>query len=150
MLFLNQQCFIYLIMNNLEIKKIRKSLKLNQKSFAKMLGVGERAVQTWESGERNISGSAKILLDMILKSNEQNSVYKNINITDDPTQNDSSSIESRLSAIHKDILELKEMMREFGRSAEKINLMESIIAKNILNDNLSVDISKDQKVTKDS
>ncbi len=64
-------------MNNLEIKKIRKELGKSQKEFAKMLGVGDRAVQTWESGERNISQSAEILLKMIINNGEQSVYFKN-------------------------------------------------------------------------
>ena len=71
-----------LIMNDIEIKKIRKDLKMSQKGFAKILGVGERAVQTWESGERNISQSALLLLKMILKESEQSVSFKNTSDND--------------------------------------------------------------------
>ncbi len=54
-------------MNNLDIKEIRKKLNLSQKDFGKMLGVSLRSVQNWESGDRNISETAKILLLYILK-----------------------------------------------------------------------------------
>ncbi len=62
-------------MNNLEIKKIRKELRKTQSEFAELLGVGERAVQTWESGERNISQSALLLLKMILKYEHRDTVH---------------------------------------------------------------------------
>lgn len=39
-------------MNNLEIKKIRKELRLTQESFADKLKVSKSLVQKWESGER--------------------------------------------------------------------------------------------------
>ena len=49
-------------MNALEIKKIRKNMGMSQTEFGDMLGVGIRSVQLWESGNRNISESAKKLL----------------------------------------------------------------------------------------
>ncbi|MDB0602126.1 helix-turn-helix domain-containing protein [Tenacibaculum maritimum] len=83
-------------MSNLEIKKIRKEMNLNQKEFAKMLGVGERAVQTWESGERNISQSAELLLKMILDKNEQSAVLNNtIKKTGFPMEGDLKQIPVR-------------------------------------------------------
>lgn len=39
-------------MNNLEIKKIRKELRLTQEKLAKELNVSKSLVQKWESGER--------------------------------------------------------------------------------------------------
>jgi len=54
-------------MERLDIKKIRKELALSQTDFGKLLGVGLRSVQNWESGDRNISESAKKLLESIIK-----------------------------------------------------------------------------------
>ena len=54
-------------MERLNIKKIRKELALSQTDFGKLLGVGLRSVQNWESGDRNISESAKKLLESIIK-----------------------------------------------------------------------------------
>lgn len=63
-------------MNSLEIKKIRDSLDLTQSEFAKMLGVKIRAVQSWESGDRNISQSALLLLKLILETQSAGSKIK--------------------------------------------------------------------------
>ena len=53
-------------MNNLEIKQARTKLNKTQKEFAELLGVGTRAVQTWEDGTRNISKSSLIVLNRIM------------------------------------------------------------------------------------
>ncbi len=42
-------------------------MNLTQTEFGKMLGVGLRSVQNWESEDRNISGTAKLLLESKLK-----------------------------------------------------------------------------------
>lgn len=57
-------------MNKLEIKKIRKSLKLNQTEFGKMLGVSMRTVQSWESGERNMQENTQFLLKSKMKTTQ--------------------------------------------------------------------------------
>lgn len=49
-----------------KIKEIRKSLKLNQSDFGELLGVSMRTVQSWESGERNMSEPTQIALNSIL------------------------------------------------------------------------------------
>lgn len=59
-------------MNSLEIKNIRKQLRLNQTKFGQMLGVSMRAVQSWESGERNMPESTALLLNQII---EEQSVH---------------------------------------------------------------------------
>lgn len=54
-------------MKAIQLKKIRKNLGLTQTEFGKMLGVGIRTVQSWESGSRNITESTKMLLESKLK-----------------------------------------------------------------------------------
>lgn len=66
-------------MNKLEIKKNREKLKLTQSKFAEMLGVKVRAVQSWESGERNISQSALLLLNLILNTQSAGGKIENNN-----------------------------------------------------------------------
>ncbi|WP_281991201.1 helix-turn-helix domain-containing protein [Aquimarina aggregata] len=53
-----------------EIKQIRKSLELSQKAFGKALGVSLSAVQSWESGSRNMSDTAVKLLNELLLENK--------------------------------------------------------------------------------
>tara|TARA_R110002096_G_scaffold57083_2_gene145073 strand:+ start:876 stop:1211 length:336 start_codon:yes stop_codon:yes gene_type:complete len=55
-------------MNALDIKKIRRDLNLTQTAFGKLFGLGLRTVQMWESGERIMTDSVKIILDNYLKS----------------------------------------------------------------------------------
>ena len=54
-------------MKALDIKKTRRDLNLNQTEFGKLFGVGIRTVQLWESGERMMTDSVKIILDNYLK-----------------------------------------------------------------------------------
>ena len=53
----------YLTMNLLDIKKTRRDLNLSQTAFGKLFGVGIRTVQLWESGERTMTNSVKIILE---------------------------------------------------------------------------------------
>ena len=48
-----------------KIKEVRVALGLTQEQFALRLGVSQGAVALWESGSREPSGSAKILLEML-------------------------------------------------------------------------------------
>ncbi|TSE02655.1 helix-turn-helix domain-containing protein [Aquimarina algiphila] len=63
-------------MNSSDIKQVRKKLKLSQKEFGKALGVSLSAVQSWESGARNMSDTAIKLLNGLLNdpSIEQHNV----------------------------------------------------------------------------
>jgi phage repressor protein C with HTH and peptisase S24 domain len=63
-------------MNYLEFKEIRKKLKMNQADIAKSIGVGTRAVQYWEKGERKIpETTAFFITNLLLK--EQKTVNEN-------------------------------------------------------------------------
>ncbi len=53
--------------SGLDIREIRKSMNLTQTEFGKMLGVGLRSVQNWESEDRNLSDTARLLLESKLK-----------------------------------------------------------------------------------
>jgi putative transcriptional regulator len=48
-----------------EIQKIRKTLKLSQSVFAKLLNVSLSSVRQWEQGIRTPSGSTMILLELL-------------------------------------------------------------------------------------
>ena len=57
-------------LNTLDIKRIRTNLHLTQTDLGKLLGVGIRTVQLWESGERNMTKTTnKLLNELILKEN---------------------------------------------------------------------------------
>ena len=45
--------------NALDIKRIRTNFHLTQTAFGKLLGVGLRTIQLWESGERNMTKTTK-------------------------------------------------------------------------------------------
>ena len=52
-------------MNKMDVKKLRKSLKLNTKKFGELIAVSHRTVEHWEQGTRNPSKSALMLMKMI-------------------------------------------------------------------------------------
>ena len=49
----------------MNVKQLRKSLKLNTKDFGELVGVTGRAVESWEQGLRNTSKSAKMMIAYI-------------------------------------------------------------------------------------
>ena len=53
-----------------QIKKIRAELGVSQSTFAKIFAESTSAIQHWEQGRRNISKSARRLLDLIEKDPE--------------------------------------------------------------------------------
>ena len=103
-------------MNSLEIKKIRNSLGLNQSKFGKMLGVSMRAVQTWESGERNMPESTMLLLNKIIDT-------QNVSNKHTPT-NEANYLIKSLEDKEK-IIKLLEgtitMQEQLNKMQEKIN-----------------------------
>lgn len=48
-----------------EIKKIRKSTGMSQKTFASYLGVSDKTVEAWEMGINRPSGAASRMLNMM-------------------------------------------------------------------------------------
>lgn len=48
-----------------EVKRIRNTTGMSQKSFASYLGVSGKTVEAWESGTNHPSGAASRLLSMI-------------------------------------------------------------------------------------
>lgn len=49
------------------VKRIRQSLKLPQRAFAKLCGVSNKTVEAWESGRNVPNGSARRLFELIEK-----------------------------------------------------------------------------------
>ena len=68
-------------MSFLNVKKIRNELSLSQTSFGKLLGVGIRTVQLWESGDRKMSEGARILLQKVIE--DENSTHLDTHITNE-------------------------------------------------------------------
>lgn len=58
---------ILLIMNDIDVKKIREKLGISQEALAEMLGVHPRTIQNWESGSKIPNSKHAILRDLILK-----------------------------------------------------------------------------------
>lgn len=48
-----------------EIKKIRKSTGMSQKTFASYIGVSDKTIESWEAGTNHPSGAASRLLNMM-------------------------------------------------------------------------------------
>lgn len=57
-------------MDAIEIKVARKTLQMTQTTFGEMLGASLRAVQSWESGDRNMPKSTEILLQQKLDAHK--------------------------------------------------------------------------------
>lgn len=51
-----------------KVYELRKKLGWSQRKLAEELGVTSAAVARWESGERNISGPVKKLMELLEKS----------------------------------------------------------------------------------
>ncbi len=49
----------------MDVKAIRKKLKMTQREFANGFGFGYDALRQWESGRRQPTGTARILLKVI-------------------------------------------------------------------------------------
>jgi len=58
-------------MNKIEIKHLRKKLRMSTKQFGDICGVSPRTVEEWEQGRRCPSKSAQILLTRINIADEQ-------------------------------------------------------------------------------
>lgn len=53
-----------------EVREIRKSTGMSQKTFANFLGVSDKTVEAWEAGMNHPSGAASRLLGMIEMDND--------------------------------------------------------------------------------
>ncbi|MFN2939465.1 helix-turn-helix domain-containing protein [Lachnospiraceae bacterium YH-ros2226] len=53
-----------------EVKEIRNSTGMSQKTFASYMGVSDKTVEAWEAGTNHPSGAASRLLSMIEKDKE--------------------------------------------------------------------------------
>ena len=53
-----------------EVKKIRNSTGMSQKTFASYMGVSDKTVEAWEAGTNHPSGAASRLLSMIEQDKE--------------------------------------------------------------------------------
>ncbi len=60
----NANCVVH-IPKEINVRRIRKKLNMNQRLFAAYFGVNIRTVQDWEQGRRVPSGAARALLVVI-------------------------------------------------------------------------------------
>jgi DNA-binding transcriptional regulator YiaG len=51
-----------------EVSAAREALGMTKEQLAAVMGCGLRAVQTWESGERNCPGPARLALRLMLRT----------------------------------------------------------------------------------
>jgi transcriptional regulator with XRE-family HTH domain len=65
-------------MKNLEFKEIRKSLNMKQSELSKSIGVGIRAIQYWEKGERKIPQTAAFFMKNLLTKRQLLSKKENV------------------------------------------------------------------------
>ena len=92
-------------MSFLNVKKIRNELSLSQTSFGKLLGVGIRTVQLWESGDRKMSEGARILLQKVIE--DENSAHLDTHITNEE-HNKINILTSEIIEMHPKLLTNKE------------------------------------------
>ena len=50
--------------------QIRQKAKLSQSQFARAIGISVNTLKSWEQGQRQPSGSARVLLDLLAKHPE--------------------------------------------------------------------------------
>ena len=55
-------------MTEIDVKKLRQSLKLTQTAFAKRIGVPVDTLRKWEQGRRRPDGAAQTLLKVLAHS----------------------------------------------------------------------------------
>jgi putative transcriptional regulator len=54
--------------SKIDIKNIRKELQMTQWTFADFIGVSKKTVEAWECGTRKPTGSAKRLMQIVVKN----------------------------------------------------------------------------------
>jgi len=58
------------IPEEINVRKIRKKLRMSQKAFAKQFGFNQRTLQDWEQGRYNPTGAARAFLIVIGKETQ--------------------------------------------------------------------------------
>ena len=140
-------------MNNLELKKIRKELRLTQEKLAKELNVSKSLVQKWESGERTPDDFIISLIRKIHKNAQKDSINETeINIVNENSAS-YSPIEEKIKIAEQRIKELENKLKtnDPDMTERAISMIKSIIEKlydeiDILqeakNDRLKIDLEK--------
>jgi putative transcriptional regulator len=58
-----------------QVKQIRKSVNMSQRTFASYMGVSEKTVEAWEAGTNHPSGAASRILSMMELDNNLTEKY---------------------------------------------------------------------------
>jgi putative transcriptional regulator len=58
-----------------QVKQIRKSVNMSQRTFANYMGVSEKTVEAWEAGVNHPSGAASRILSMMELDNNLTEKY---------------------------------------------------------------------------
>ena len=129
-------------MNAIEIREARKKLSITQYEFANLLHVSPRAVQSWESGSRNITHSTAELIKNLLKNHEQDSHMSKSDFSNESVTSLGSSKKFDAEEIQLQIARLLDSLN----NEELRNSLREIILK-IMNENErlqnKIDVLKD-------
>lgn len=116
-------------MNNLDIKKIRKEMRLTQEMFAKKLNVSKSLVQKWESGERTPD---EFTISLIIKTHKNTQKDRGNNIVTESETIYETTHDKIISDQKTEIERLNELIEK-----EKQNLKENPDKKNIHQTNIN-------------
>ena len=110
-----------------DVKKIRKTMKITQSDLAKECGVTLRTIQNWEKGE-TIPSSMQKLLQNIFEQYETNSqsVSENTNNISSNNINSNDAINS-ITKLFKNQLEIKDT--QLAKKDEQIDRLLSLLEK---------------------
>lgn len=113
-------------MNNIELKNLRKKLKLTQKEFASIIGVDVKTIQNWEAG-RAIPSSK----DGILRNLEANPhiVIGGQHVQNGDAVNGDKIVEQIRDEVKEEKVSIKNMECNFEQLMRTIDRMQNTIDK---------------------
>jgi len=119
-----------LILKPVDIKELRKSLKMTQEDFATALKVDSRTVQKWEKGDTTPRPGTIFMMENLrdrrLKGVKENAKVENFNLLHERASEigrNYSKVEllTHLNTHYKDYLEIPEFQRMVKLWANKLN-----------------------------
>lgn len=115
-----------MIMTNLELKNLRKKLKLTQREFASLIGVDVKTIQNWEAG-RAIPSSK----DGILRQLESNPhiVFGGQHVENGDAVNGNKIVEQIRDDVSEEKISIKSMECNFEQLMRTIDRMQTTIDK---------------------
>lgn len=113
-------------MNNIELKNLRKKLKLTQKEFASIIGIDVKTIQNWEAG-RAIPSSK----DGILRNLEANPhiVIGGQHVQNGDAVNGDKIVEQIRDEVKEEKVSIKNMECNFEQLMRTIDRMQNTIDK---------------------